>query len=73
MESIEPCIIKVAAMGNQADRLFFTHRNTGPSACTVKATWNMIIAAVAIILVVHMVDIDNSAHYSENSGYIGSS
>ena len=50
MEAIEACIIQAAAMGNQADILFFTHRNTGASACTGKATWNMIIAAVAIIL-----------------------
>ena len=50
MGAIEACIIKVAAMGNQADILFFTHRNTGASARTGKATWNMIIAAVAIIL-----------------------
>ena len=50
MESIEACIIKATAMGNQADILFFTHRNTGPSARTIKAAWDMIIAAAAIIL-----------------------
>ena len=50
MEAIEPCIIKAAAMGNQADIILFTHRNTGVSARSVKVAWNMIIAAVAIIL-----------------------
>ena len=41
---------QAAATGNQADVLFFAYRNTGASAGTGKAAWNMVIAAVAIIL-----------------------
>jgi hypothetical protein len=78
MEAIKGCIIKAAAIGNQAKMVNFTNIHTEASTCIVKAARGMVIEAVAVILVsvviyagvIHVVDTDNPPHHGEDSRYI---